>query len=74
MYVRDLGWIVRDLKREFTDDAIADWLVRPHSTLVGVTPLRWLENRGHAEMVTKASTNDPPIGSHHPNSSTRLVP
>ena len=68
----DLASVVRDLKRRFDDVAIADWLVRPNPSLGGVTPLRTIDTTGRADLLTKASYDDPPVPDPEPN--TRASP
>lgn len=52
---QDVGRIVRDMRRRFDDDVIADWLARPNAHLDGFSPIRWLDTGRDADRVDKAS-------------------
>ena len=58
---RDLGRVVHDLHRDFSDIEIADWLVRPNQALNGNCPLDFLGGRGTVDQVLAAATIAPPI-------------
>lgn len=57
---RSLGGVVAHLRREFVDESIADWLVRPHVTLGSVTPLAWLAAGGSGHQVIHAANTSAP--------------
>jgi len=56
----ELGAVVQDLKREYPDIAIADWLVRPSQLLGYSTPLKYLKGGGTVEKVLAASADHGP--------------
>jgi hypothetical protein len=57
----ELGAVVQDLKREYPDIAIADWLVRPSQLLGYSTPLKYLKSGGAVEKVMAASVDCGPL-------------
>jgi hypothetical protein len=56
----ELGALVQDLKREYADIAIADWLVRPSQLLGYSTPLKYLRSGGAVDRVLAASADRGP--------------
>ena len=56
----DLGSVVHELKREYSDIEIADWLVRPNQALGYSSPLKYLKSFG-VERVLAAARNSGPI-------------
>lgn len=58
---RDLGRVVKDLRRHFDDLTIADWLARPNTVLSGSTPLRWVLTGRDDETLLKAAANAGPV-------------
>jgi hypothetical protein len=56
----ELGAVVQDLKREYPDIAIADWLIRPSQLLGYSTPLKYLKSGGTVEKVLAASADSGP--------------
>ena len=57
----ELGSIVRSLRRQFDDIAIADWLARPNDDLSAYTPLRWLSTGGDESRVADAAAGAAPV-------------
>ena len=56
----ELGAVVQDLKREYPDIAIADWLVRPSQLLGYSTPVKYLKSGGTVDRVLAASADRGP--------------
>jgi hypothetical protein len=52
---QSLGMVVAHLRRMFDDEAIADWLVRPHSSLSTTPPLAWLASGGSSDGALAAA-------------------
>jgi hypothetical protein len=57
----ELGRIVRLLRGQFDDFAIADWLVRPNEHLAGYTPLRWVAIEGDPYDLEDAALKYGPV-------------
>lgn len=57
----ELGSIVRSLRDQFDDIAIADWLARPNDRLSDYTPLRWLATGGGESPVADAAATAGPV-------------
>ena len=55
----DLGSVVHELKREYSDIEIADWLVRPNQALGYSSPLKYLRTFGVERVLATAGTNGP---------------
>ena len=56
----DVGAVVRALKADYDDLAIADWLVTPNPLLATMTPLGWLDaGRSVRRVLEVAPSNDP---------------
>lgn len=58
---RGVSTVVLALKREYGDEAIADWLIRPHAEMGHDTPLHWLCVGREPSRVLEASTTTGPI-------------
>ncbi len=56
----DVAEVVRALKADHNDIAIADWLVRPHPLLATMSPLGWLDAGRSARKVLEAAQSDGP--------------
>ncbi len=52
---QSLGVVVAALRRDFDDEAIADWLARPHPALSTTSPLAWLSVGGSSDEVLHAA-------------------
>jgi len=52
---QSLGVVVATLRRTYDDEAIADWLTRPHEALNSTTPLAWLSAGGSSDEVLGAA-------------------
>jgi len=70
---QSLGIVVAHLRRVFDDEAIADWLVRPHPALSTTTPLAWLASGGASDRATAAAESAGPNRSRWVDT-TRLTP
>lgn len=70
---QSLGTVVAHLRRVFDDEAIADWLVRPHPDLSTTTPLAWLASGGSSDRATAAAASAGPNRSLWVDT-TRLLP
>ena len=57
---RDVGAVVQQLRKQFDDETIADWLVRPNEKLSDETPLRWAQTGRDDERLSVASMNAGP--------------
>ncbi len=57
----ELGSIVRSLREQFDDIAIADWLARPNDLLSAYTPLHWLATGGDESQVADAAARAGPV-------------
>lgn len=57
---QSLGIVVAQLRRVFDDEAIADWLVRPHRDLSTTSPLVWLASGGSSDRATAAAESAGP--------------
>lgn len=66
----DLAVVVQRLKRDFSDLAIEDWLVRPHHSLGLASPLRALKRGWTVDQVLAAAERDGP----HPHSPVTAEP
>jgi len=56
----DVAEVVRSLKADYDDLAIADWLVTPNPLLATMTPLGWLDaGRSLRRVLAAAPSNDP---------------
>jgi hypothetical protein len=64
---QDLGAVVQELKREYSDIEIADWLVRPNQVLGYSSPLKHVSTFGVDRVLAAAEvagpTSDAPIES-----------
>jgi hypothetical protein len=59
--LRDLGSVVRILRRDHDDEAVADWLTRPNESLGGLTPHDWLQAGDEVARVIDAARSHPPF-------------
>jgi hypothetical protein len=59
---QSLGMVVAHLRRVFDDEAIADWLIRPHSSLSTTAPLAWLASGGSPDRTIAAAESSGPFG------------
>ncbi len=59
---KGLGGVVHDLKRNFDDLTIADWLARPNTVLTGSSPLRWIASGKTTGPLAKAAADAGPRG------------
>ncbi|RZV47587.1 MAG: DUF2384 domain-containing protein [Acidimicrobiia bacterium] len=55
----ELGAVVQELKREYSDIEIADWLVRPNQALGYSSPLKYLRTSGVERILAAAKSNGP---------------
>ena len=56
----DVAEVVRTLKTDHDDIAIADWLARPHPLLATMSPLGWLDAGRSVRKVLEAAQSDGP--------------
>ena len=65
----NLGSVVRELRRSFSDLAIAEWLAIPNEALAGATPLRRAATGTGSALLFRAATEQGPNGGSQPESS-----
>jgi hypothetical protein len=57
---RDVGSVVLAMRGRVDDVTIADWLVRSTSSLLGSSPLSWMNRGGNLESVLSAAATSGP--------------
>lgn len=57
---RDLGSVVVQLRRNYDDVEIADWLARPNQALDQLSPLRWSSGGRHRQKLAEAAVRAGP--------------
>lgn len=66
----NLGSVVRELRRSFSDLTIAEWLAIPNEVLAGATPLRRAATGTGTVLLLRAATEQGPNGGS-PSESSR---
>jgi hypothetical protein len=66
----NLGSVVRELRRSFSDLTIAEWLAIPNEVLAGATPLRRAATGTGTALLSRAATEQGPNGGS-PSESSR---